>query len=346
MRLNTPSIAALGLAAACAAPLAHAQSSVTLYGILDMYMQVGKGDKTMTQLQSGGMAGSRWGLRGSEDLGNGLKALFVLESGINADTGTLGSGGALFSRQAYVGLGSVTAGNLLFGRQRVPHYDAIGAADAFDQGAGSPSSSGIISGNTRTDNAIVWQSPKWAGFSVNSMAALGERTTGGSRNGDVYSVAAQYASGPALVGLAWRQTNKATDADFNASHALLTAVWDFGVLKLMGGLQHVNNFGGLPWNDRNEAFLGARIPVFAADQVWLGAGAVKVHETAGRSATQWSAGYDHPLSKRTDLYGVATRIRNGSLATYTADAATGAGPVVTTGGVKVNALQLGIRHRF
>lgn len=344
MRTHRLSLIALGLAAAAAG--AHAQSNVTLYGIVDMYMQVGKGDKTMTQLQSGGMSGSRWGLKGSEDLGGGLKAVFVLESGINADTGTSGSGGGLFSRQSYVGLSSATAGNLLFGRQRVPHYDAIGNADAFDQGAGSASSSGIISGSTRVDNAIVWQSPKWGPFTVNSMASLGEKTTGGSRNADVYSVAAQYADGPALVGLAWRQTNKPTDADVNATHALLTAAYDFGVFKLMGGVQRVNNFAGQTWNDRNEAFLGARIPVFAADQVWVGGGAVKVHNTAGRSATQWSAGYDHPLSKRTDLYGVATRIRNGSLATYTADAATGAGPVVTAGGVKVNALQLGIRHRF
>jgi predicted porin len=343
MRLSRISLIALGLMAAGAA---QAQSNVTLYGIVDLYMQVGKGDTTLTQLQSGGLSGSRWGLKGSEDLGNGLKALFVLESGINADTGTLGSGGALFSRQAYVGLGSVQAGNLLFGRQRVPHYDAIGAADAFDQGAGSSSSSGIVSGNTRTDNAIVWQSPKWLGFSVNAMAALGEKTTGGSRNADVYSVAAQYASGPALVGLAWRQTNKPTDADFNASHALLTAAYDFGAFKLMGGLQHVNNFAGQAWNDRNEGFIGARIPVWARDQVWLGMGGVKVHQQAGRSATQWSVGYDHPMSKRTDLYGVATRIRNGSLATYTTDAATGAGPVVTVGGRDVNALQLGIRHRF
>lgn len=344
MKLHRLSLLAFGLAAASAA---HAQSSVTLYGILDMYMQVGKGDKTSTQLQSGGMSGSRWGLRGAEDLGGGLRAVFLMESGVNADTGTLGSGGGLFGRQIYVGLSSVTAGNLLFGRQRVPHYDAIGAADPFDQGAGSSASSGIVSGSTRVDNAIVWQSPKWAGFSVNTMAALGESTTpGGSRNGDTYSVAAQYARGPALVGLAWRQTNKPTNADFNASHALLTAVYDFGVFKLMGGLQHVNNFAGQSWNDRNEGYIGARIPVFAADQVWLGMGAVKVHETSGRSATQWSFGYDHPLSKRTDLYGVATRIRNGSLATYTATAATGAGPVVTAGGEKVNALQLGIRHRF
>ena len=346
MRLQPLSLALFALAGTCAAPAAHAQSNVTLYGIVDMYMQVGKGDKTTTQLQSGGMSGSRWGLKGAEDLGGGLKAVFVLESGVNADTGTLGSGGGLFSRQSYVGLSSASAGNLLFGRQRVPHYDAIGAADPFDQGAGSASSSGIVSGSTRVDNAVVWQSPKWGGFSVNSMAALGESTTGGTRNADVYSIAAQYASGPALVGLAWRQSNKPTDADFNANHALLTAVYDFGAFKLMGGVQHVNNFAGQSWNDRNEAYFGARIPVFAADQVWLGMGGVKVHEQSGRSATQWSAGYDHPLSKRTDLYGVATRIRNGSLATYTATAATGAGPIVTAGGVNVNALQLGIRHRF
>lgn len=332
-------------AQSASAPAAAAPSNVTLYGIIDMYMQVGKGDRTTTALQSGGIQGSRWGLKGSEDLGDGLRAVFQLEGGINADTGAAGQGGVLFGRQALVGLAG-SLGRFTVGRQNVPHYNAIGAADPFDQGAGSASSSGIISGSTRVDNAAVWQSPTWGGLSLNTLASLGERTTGGSRNGDVYSAQLQFASGPALLGLAWRQTNRNTDADRNASHVLLTGAYDFGALKLMGGVQRVNNFGGVATMDRQEAFFGARIPVLAADQVWVGGAGVKVHDQAGRGATQWSLGYDHPLSKRTDVYGVATRIRNGSLTTYTADAATGAGPVVTAGGVTVSALQLGLRHRF
>lgn len=335
----------LSLVLFLAATAAQAQSSVTVYGIADVYLQLGRGDRTMTQLQSGGMQGSRWGLRGTEDLGGGLAAVFQLEGGIDLDTGAAGQGGVLFGRQAFVGLAG-GAGRLTFGRQNVPHYNAIGAADPFDQGAGSASSSGIISGSTRVNNAIVHQSPTWAGFSVNTMASLGESTAGGSRNGDVYSAQLQYKNAAALVGLAWRQTNKATDTAANASHVLVTAVYDFGAFKLMGGAQHVNNFGGDPAQDRNEAYFGARIPVFAKDQVWLGLGGVKVHQQAGGSATQWSAGYDHPLSARTDLYTVATRIRNGSATKYTATSATGAGPVVTANGLPVTALVVGLRHRF
>src|SRR5260370_36937450 len=91
------------------AGVAHAQSSVTLYGIVDagfVYNNNSGGHK-LYETRAGNLQGDRWGLRGTEDLGGGLKALFVLENGFNAFNGTLGQKGDEYGRQAYVGLTSL-----------------------------------------------------------------------------------------------------------------------------------------------------------------------------------------------------------------------------------------------
>jgi predicted porin len=133
-----------GGAIAMAAAAAHAQSSVTLYGIVDVGLsyvnnaQTGRSSAglrgapqtALTDAHATGMSGSRWGLRGSEDLGGGLKALFVLENGFMVNNGTLAQGGAEFGRQAYVGLSSAAAGTVTAGRQYDPLADAIRATSA------------------------------------------------------------------------------------------------------------------------------------------------------------------------------------------------------------------------
>ena len=98
--MNTKRLAlsTLALAAAGVAGTASAQSSVTLYGVVDAFYQYANGDDSVNRLQSGGINGSRLGVRGVEDLGGGLKALFTLESGINIDTGTTGQDGVFVSR--------------------------------------------------------------------------------------------------------------------------------------------------------------------------------------------------------------------------------------------------------
>src|ERR1700735_2585996 len=127
----------LALAALSAfASVAHAQSSVTLYGIIDeaaVYESSQKtgGNNTAASPNVGGkkvafdslsgLNGSRWGLKGTEDLGGGLKAVFQLENGANINTGGFGQGGLEFGRQAYVGLSSAQLGTVTMGRQ----YDSV-----------------------------------------------------------------------------------------------------------------------------------------------------------------------------------------------------------------------------
>ena len=114
MKKSLLALVALGAFAGAA----QAQSSVTLYGIIDegLLFNNNAGGKHLYSMASGVMQGSRFGLRGTEDLGGGLKAIFVLENGFNSGNGTLGQGGAIFGRQAYVGLSQSQYGTVTFGR--------------------------------------------------------------------------------------------------------------------------------------------------------------------------------------------------------------------------------------
>ena len=115
-----------------AAAQSNVGSNVTLYGIADAAVEVSNAGKgTLTRVISGGLMGSRWGLRGSEDLGGGLKAVFRLEGGFNIDDGNLGQGGRLFGREATVGLSSATLGTVTLGRNPTPYYLSTVVLDAF-----------------------------------------------------------------------------------------------------------------------------------------------------------------------------------------------------------------------
>jgi len=118
-------------AGACATLLfaggTQAQSSVTLYGVIDNVIDVSnQGGGTIKKLQSGGAYGSRLGFTGSEDLGDGLAAVFTLEMGISTDTGVLQQGGRAFGRQAFVGLAGKW-GSLTLGRQYAPQFYTLAA---------------------------------------------------------------------------------------------------------------------------------------------------------------------------------------------------------------------------
>ena len=338
-------IAALAALMGATSMSATAQSSVTIYGILDMYVQYGRGNRTETAIQSGGISSSRLGFKGSEDLGDGNKAVFVLESGILADTGAYAQGGLPFGRQAYVGLSSSTHGSLTLGRQYVPQYNTLDAADPFGTGAGSAAESGVVSTISRANNSVLYTSPNLGSFSAKGMVALGEIGTAGSQsNGNLYAGSVKYAPGALTLEAAVSQFKRATNAAPDVYFGLLTAGYDFGIFKLTGGYQRVNNLGGSPAQDRDEAFAGVLVPV-GNDTFSAGIGAGRAKDVDGSTASQWTLGYTHPLTKRTKLYAFATHINNGSATAYTATAATGLGPT-TSAGRDVSALLLGIRHAF
>ena len=170
-------IAALGLAATVMPFVAHAQSNVTVYGLLDVavetYNNANATGASMVRLPAlgGGMFPSRLGFRGDEDLGDGLKAVFVLESGFAPVTGALGQGNRMFGRQANVGLsggwGTVTAGR---------NYNML-TTSTFDVDTFGPSQYGIGSldsfiPNGRSDNSIAYKG-KFSNVMVGATYSLG-----------------------------------------------------------------------------------------------------------------------------------------------------------------------------
>lgn len=199
-------------------------AEVELYGTVDTYIAVnhGGGD-TDVSLRSGGASASFWGIKGTENINNDLQAIFKIESAFMVDNGAFpeGANGALFSREAWVGLNSNTWGTLSFGRQYTPHFLTWAMTDITDLSLGSAYSpfffpmptgvNGEVNDSlVRHDNSLLYVSPRMAGLQLMAYAALGEEkeldaqgnATGpitGSEDGNVYNIAANYVNGPLFV---------------------------------------------------------------------------------------------------------------------------------------------------
>ncbi|CAN7444039.1 porin [Pseudoduganella sp. LjRoot289] len=350
----------LALMLGALAGTAAAQSNVTVYGVVDVAaVRESGGVASTTKLTSGVEAGSRLGFKGTEDLGGGLSAIFLLENGFQADTGAMGQGGLLFGRQAYVGLQSKCAGTLTLGRQYTPQYLAVAAADPFGSGtAGDSKNLMAPTGNSasRMDNAVKYASPVFKGFNVEVVYGVGE-VAGDSTAQRQFGGALAYTAGPLVLRLAQHNRNNDTAALKNTSHArntVLTALYDFGLLKahfaygVDKGLNSAlpRNLGNpygyaavpTPSTDSRVALLGVTVPQGAG--VWLASYIRKNDETAfNQDAQQFAAGYRHYLSKRTDVYTVYAHLRNKNGAGYTVGSA-------IEGGTGNRGLNLGLRHTF
>jgi predicted porin len=201
MKKSLLALAALGVFAGAA----HAQSSVTLYGIIDAGFAFNNNSngEQLYAMSSGNLQGSRWGLRGTEDLGGGLKALFVLENGFNVFNGRLGQGGAEFGRQAYVGLGSTQFGTVTLGRQYDSVVDYTGAFEAGSQWAtfagAHPGDLDNMNNANRVNNAIKYTSANYAGFTFGGLYSLGGVAGQFNRN-QIWSVGLGYSQGPLQLG--------------------------------------------------------------------------------------------------------------------------------------------------
>jgi GBP family porin len=341
--------------------IASAQSSVSVYGIVDagIVNERGGAAGSVTKLTSGVGSASRLGFRGTEDLGGGLSANFVLESGFRLDTGELdNSSNRLFNRQSFVGLkGGFGAVNM--GRQYTPYYLTLSSvADPFGAGyAGSAKNLfPAVGNNTRTDNAITYSSPNVAGFTGDLSYSLGEQA-GSNSAGRQFGAAVGYANGPLNVRLAYNNKNTdvvAPTASNNIStNTLLAANYDFRVAKafLAYGLDKgpvsaqlpntTNPFGGTAATastDSRDILVGVSVP-FGASTV-LASYIRKDDKTAlNQDADQWAIGYTYAMSKRTSLYSSYARIKNKNGAGYTVGNNTEAGS-----GDK--AFNLGVRHSF
>lgn len=199
----------LAAAMAFAAP-AFAQNSVTLYGVIDEgfnYTNNVQGSHNY-ELASGFAQGSRWGLKGAEDLGNGLKAVFQLENGFDVNSGRLNQGGRMFGRQAYVGLSS-QFGTVTLGRQYDSLVDYLAPTTANGNWGGYLLSHPFDNDNTdnsfRVNNTIKYASPDYAGLQFGGTYSFSNDT--GFSNNRQYSVGGQYSNGGLLVAAAYLHAN-------------------------------------------------------------------------------------------------------------------------------------------
>jgi len=199
------------------ATLAHAQSSVTLYGIIDEGVQftnnqknvvggTNVGGRQVTLDSTNGINGSRWGLKGAEDLGGGLQAIFTLESGINLNNGAFAQGGTPFGRQAFVGLSSSSYGAVTLGRQYdlvVNFVQPVSTLGYFGSTVFShPGDLDNTNNSIRTNNTIKYASPSYSGLTFGAELSLGGQAGNISGNGG-YSAGAAYTNGPIALGVGY-----------------------------------------------------------------------------------------------------------------------------------------------
>jgi predicted porin len=330
--MKTPMIAAATLLTLSG--MTHAQTSVSIYGIVDagLVRESGGPDGNVTALGGGVASGSRLGFRGKEDLGGGLSANFLLENGFNSDNGTLGQGGLLFGRQMYVGL-SGDFGAVRMGRQYSPYYLALrDVADPFAAGLAGRAGN-IMATNTRVNNMINYVTPKFGGFFADIAYGLGE-VAGDAQKNRTIGAAIGYEQGPAAIKLAHHQLNNATATD-RTKNTLLAARYKFRLAE--GSIGYAIN-KGLGAADSRDFILGVSVP-FGSNRL-LGSYIRHDDRTAtNRDAHQWAIGYFYGLSKRTDLYVAYARISNDNGADFKVGNATDTG----TGN---KAFNLGVRHTF
>lgn len=309
---------------------AYAQSNATIYGVIDASIanERNGGTAAATRLDSGSQSGSRLGFKGSEDLGNGLKANFVLEAGFNVDDGASAQG-ALFGRQSYVGL-SGAFGAFNFGRQKAPMYDVMDKLDPFHIGMAGDANR-LFKTTVRVNNAITYFMPAMNGFSGNVMYALGESQVSNAANRTI-GLALNYDHGPLETAFAYHKTSDATGND-SARKTMIGANYNFGPLKAHATWQTNKGVGKV---DYRVWMLGATIPVSKAAAVVVDYTRVSDKFLKNADANQFAVGATYELSKRTNLYTSYSRTGNDGLAKYNA----------AVNGATDRFFNVGVRHKF
>ncbi len=307
---------------------ASAQSNVTIYGVVDVGLTSVRSDSTSTRtgLDSGIQSGSRLGFKGSEDLGGGLSAVFQLENGFNADTGSLGQGGRIFGRQAFVGLNG-GFGSVKFGRQYMPIFNAVDSIDPFGTGMAGDASlfmAGNIFNNIdiRTNNAIDY-SISANGFNADVIYGFGEVAGNTSANRQV-GFSLGYEKGPVNVVLAYHNVNDAA-GNGAAKATFLGGTYNFGPVTghLAFDSEKTDN-GAVTTIDARNWLLGATVPVGGAGSLFADYIRHDDRTAANVDMNQVAIGYTHALSKRTNIHTSYSRIN--------------------TNGISM--LEVGIRHKF
>jgi predicted porin len=278
-----------------------AQSNVTLYGIADVWIgSVKAANVRNTVIESGGISSSRFGLKGSESLGGGLSANFLLEQGFDIDSGAAATSGQMFSRQSYVGL-SGGFGELRLGKMWTAYDDISGVTHAGFDSSLSPQVNVWRSTDYQANpaNSVYYGSPNFSGLSGALSYSLGENKTPAVDAGSIASVHLKYEGGPFYAGLGY-QTEKANDNAISDKFTRLNASYDLGVAKILLGFGRAEQGA----NKADDWQIGADVPLGGALTISVGY-AHSEDNAAGGNAERTGASLVgmYALSKRTSLYG-------------------------------------------
>ena len=351
------------------AGVASAQSSVTLYGTVDLNGRYVKNDGTEKKLSLGrdGINSSQLGFRGIEDLGGGLKAGFLLLSSVGADSGDIGAGqsatgsGKFWTRRSTVSLFS-NAGELRLGRDYTPTFWNNTIFDAFGTNGLGDSTHVLQMPSTtfvRADNSIgYFLPPNIGGFYGQFMAAAAEAGQAGqtSNNGRYLGGRIGFAAGPFDVAFAYGEQKNVPLFDQKQKTYNLGGSWDFGFLKLLGYLVRDD----APNLTEDRGSISAVVPLgqgeihvgYSRSKLKVDSAPVCVTPIGGgacpgfdNSIDQWAATYQYNLSKRTAMYGTISMLNNGDLSRAGVSSGTSIAAAPTAGG-KSKGFELGIRHFF
>lgn len=359
------------LAALAWAPhVGWAQSSATLYGVVDLALSSyrGEGAPSRQFMTSGGNQASRFGLRGREALGDGLSAGFDLEAGINANSGSgqgsntnnlpsgnVGGGGLMFNRKSTLDLRSARWGEVRLGRDYTPAFWNLFVYDPFRVGVGM--SAHALHGATvtgfRASNSVGYFSPGCSTASCKSwffqgMLAPSESSSAGfaDQDGRVIGWRLGYGGAAWDVALASSTTRNQAAGDYVQRNVGASTQWQGNRLMVLAGENKTGQpMAALGGADRVRFWqLGASIQI--------GQGTVPVsfmrltrNDTSRSASQKWAVGYVHPLSKRTTLYGTYARVDNRGALNLPVASGAAPGPVPIAGG-NASGIDLGLRHAF
>ena len=337
-----------------------AQSSVTLFGVVDAAYTYGKSDanKVSSMSGSGSSASSRLGFRGEEDLGGGMKAGFWLEAGVNVDSGigqgnntnnqstgqvaattTLGSQGLNFNRRSTVSLMG-GFGEVRLGRDYTPTFWSQTAYDPFGTvgvGASQANAGANPASNwdgVRASNSIGYLSPTFNGLALWAQTHMGENQSNaaaGKKTGGGSGLRVTYASGPLSLAVATAAND--TGVGTTRKNTNVAGSYDLGIAKLMA-LSSVEKITGS--SDVKGYLLGATAP--------LGSGTLKFSYTESKQdankANKTAIGYVYGLSKRTNLYTTLASVKNSGTSAVSLGGTTGVAGQSSTG------MDFGVTHSF
>jgi predicted porin len=343
------------------AGIASAQSSVTLFGIVDATLAYGKGTvSNKTQLTNSGYNSSRLGFRGTEDLGGGMSASFWLEAGMSNDDGqgaatnsnnqasgvgaaVAGRQGLTFNRRSTVSLAG-GFGEVRLGRDYTPQFWNLTVFDPFGtNGVGTNQiQNSIITGvtSTRASNTIGYFLPgNLGGFYGQVQYYLGENNSGAatSKDGRGAGIRVGFANGPFNVAVATSRTKYAAG---NTTQSNIGGMYDFGMAKVMGQYSRDKNDAlGVGGATGKGWLIGGLVPV-GAGEIRLAYSRYEVDTVGTPESKKIALGYVHNLSKRTALYTTFARVKNSG------GAASSLNGSVTAANGKSTGYDFGIRHSF